>query len=185
VHKFGWFPDGVHDEPYEYSNIWTREKTSGPNRLAIAPRANHVGLIQKLAEQMSGPFLLLYVLVVPRTESEPGRYQSEPIDEEELNRFLCRYKNFLENDARHNLWIRSSDDSMLVFDRHNIIYAYGPLEMFTSTLTSSGLNESADIKFPDPHSHHYQSEFDDSERKILQEQSWVRSPLRKGDENPE
>jgi hypothetical protein len=185
VHKFGWFPDGVRDEPYEYPNIWTREKTSGSDRLVIAPSSNHVELIQKLIEQMGGPFLLLYVLVVPRGESVAGRYQSEPINAEELNRFLHRYKNFLEKDARHNLWIRSSDDSMLVFDRHNIIYAYGPLEMFASTLTSSGLNEATDISFPDPHSHHYQSEFDDPERQILQEQSWVRSPLRKGDENPE
>jgi len=126
VHKFGWFPDRTSDEPYEYPNIWTREKTSGPDRLIIAPRSNYVELIHKLTNQLTEPFLLLYVLVVPRGKSEPGRYQSEPVNAEELNRFLHRYKDFLEGDARHNLWIRSSDDGMLVFDRHNIIYAYGP-----------------------------------------------------------
>lgn len=185
MHKFGWFPDGIHDEPYEYPNIWTREKPSGPDRLTIAPYSNHVELIHKLASQLTEPFLLLYVLVVPRTESESGRYQSEPISADDLNSFLVRHTIFLEGDARHNLWIRSSDDGMLVFDRHNLIYAYGPLEKFTSTLVLSGLTEVQDIRFPDPHSHHYQSEFDDSERLILQEQSWTRSPLRKGDENPD
>jgi hypothetical protein len=82
-----------------------------------------VELIHKLTNQLTEPFLLLYVLVVPRGKSEPVRYQSEPVNTEELDRFLHRYQDFLEGDARHNLWIRSSDDGMLVFDRHNIIYA--------------------------------------------------------------
>jgi len=37
----------------------------------------------------------------------------------------------------------------------------GPLEKFASTLNLSGLTEMPDIRFPDPHSHHYQSAFDD------------------------
>jgi hypothetical protein len=184
LHKFGWFPDGVHDEPYEYPNTWTREKTSGPDRLIIAPRSNHIGLISKLAGQLDTPLLLLYVLVVPRGGSEPGRYQSESLDREELNSFLSRYSSFLEGDARHNLWIRSSDGGMLIFDRHNVLYAYGPLESFTSTLAACGMTQVGDIRFPVPHSHHYHPKHDDLERQILRERAWINSPLRDGDENP-
>jgi hypothetical protein len=185
LHKFGWFPDGVNDEPYVHPNSWAKEKTSGPDRLVIAPRSNQVELILKLASRLAEQLLLLYVLVVPREGSTPGRNQSEPISLEKLDSFLRQYLSFFEGDARHNIWIRSSDNGMLVFDRHNVIYAYGPLDKFTSTLVASGLTEIENIRFPAPHTHHYQAEFDDSERLILEEQSWIRSPLCQGDENPD
>jgi hypothetical protein len=184
LHKFGWLPDGVNDEPYVYPNSWAREKTSGPDRLVIAPSSNQVELILKLASLLAPPFLLLYVLVVPRGGSEPGRYQSEPMGLEKLSSFLRQHSSFFEGDARHNVWIRSSDNGMLVFDRHNVIYAYGPLERFISALATSGLTEIENIRFPDPHTHHYQAEFDDSERSILEERPWIRSLLLQGDENP-
>jgi len=185
LHKFGWLPDGVKDELYVYPNSWAREKTSGPDRLVIAPNSNHVELVLKLANQLIEPFLVLYVLVVSRGESERGRYQSEPMNRDQLSKFFLRYSSFFEGDGRHNVWVRSSDGGMLIFDRHNVIYAYGPLEKFTSTLRKFGFNQSEIISFPVPHSHHYQDKFDNSEKLILEEQSWVRSPLHQGDENPD
>jgi hypothetical protein len=186
LYKFGCQPDGKTDEHYEYTNNWAREKTSGPDRLVIAPRAQYIDLLLKLSACMEEPFLLLYVLVVPRGEGEPGRYQSEfSCDTIQLKEFLTSYREFFEQDARQNLWIRSmSGSGLLVYDRHNLIYAYGSLEPFIEALKSFGLSEVTDVHIPVPHSHHYHEEFDSGAKRLLTERSWIMSPLRPDDENP-
>jgi hypothetical protein len=189
LYKLGRVPDslsdGLSDEYFEYPNIWAREKTSGPHRLSIAPRSDYAQLLGKLSGCMEPPFLLLYVLAIPRGGGEPGRYQSNySFSPTQLQQFLSEYSEFLEKDARHNLWIRS-DDGMLVYDRHNVIYAYGPLEQFVAVLDLAGLTESNEVRFPSPHAHHYHPDFDSDERRILHDEEWTISPLRPGDENPD
>jgi hypothetical protein len=187
LYKFGWLPNGETEERFEYANKWAREKTSGPDRLVIAPRAHYIDLLQRLAACLHEPFLLLYVLVVPRGEGEPGRYQNEfPLSSIQLQEFLASYSDFFEHDARHNLWIRSQfDDGLLVYDRHNLIYAYGPLERFIEELTSSGLSESEDVFMRLPHVHHYHEALDSDAKRLHTKESWIISPLRPGDENPD
>jgi hypothetical protein len=184
LYKFGWLPDGKNEERFEYANNWAREKTSGPDRLVIAPRVQYIDLLQKLATCLQEPFLLLYILVVPRGEGAPGRYQSEfPLTSSQLQEFLTSYSEFFEQDARHNLWIRSRfDDGLLVYDRHNLIYAYGPLERFIKILRSSGLSESEDVYMRLPHAHHYHEAFDSDAKRLHTNESWIISPLRQGDE---
>jgi hypothetical protein len=132
------------------------------------------------------PIPAVYVLVVPRGEGDAGRYQSEfSFTFAQLEKFLDDHSDSLDNDARHNLWIRSaSGDGLLVYDRHNVIYAYGPSEQLIAALTSNGLNESKEICLPSPHVHHYHPQFDPDEKLILQQESWITSPLRPADENP-
>lgn len=186
LYKFGWLPDGETEERYEYANNWAREKTSGPDRLVIAPRVHYIDLLQKLAARLQEPFLLLYVLVVSRGEGEPGRYQSElSYSAIQLHEFLDSYRDFFEQDARQNLWIRSTDGGLLVYDRHNLIYAYGPLDRFIGALTSSGLSESEDVFMRLPHVHHYHEAFDSRAKRLLTETAWIMSPLGPGDENPD
>jgi hypothetical protein len=191
LYKLGWVPDerrdGLSDERFEYPNIWAREKTSGPDRLVIAPHADYALLLTKLAECLEPPFLLLYVLAIPRGGGEPGRYESKySFSRPQLQVFLSDYAEFLEKDARHNLWIRStSGEGMLVYDRHNVIYAYGQLELFATVLHASSLTESNDVRFPSPHAHHYHPQFDSDENRILRNEEWTRFPLRPGDENPD
>lgn len=157
LYKLGRVPDDLtdelSDERFEYPNIWARETTSGPDRFVIAPRSGYAELIGKLAGCLEPPFLLLYVLAIPRGGGEPGRYQSNySFSQPQLVQFLSEYSEFLEKDARHNLWVRSaSDEGMLVYDRHNVIYAYGPLERFVAVLESVGLTESSEVRFPSPH----------------------------------
>jgi len=74
---------------------------------------------------------------------------------------------------------------MLVYDRHNVIYAYGQLVRFIAALELEGLTESKEVRFPGPHAHHYHPEFDSNEHAILKNEEWTVSPLRPGDENPE
>jgi hypothetical protein len=187
IYKFGQLNQNGDDVPYEYADIWAREKTSGPDRIAIAPRSHQTDLLYKLAECLEEPFLLLYVLVVPRSADEPGRYQSNySFTLPQLRQFLTTYADFLEKDARHNLWIRPElGDGLLVYDRHNVIYAYDPLDKLVSKLISSGLTEADEVRYPSPHVHHYNSEFDSDQARILKEEQWTISPLRPGDENPE
>lgn len=182
-YKFGFLnPD---DQAYRYPNVWAIEQTSGPCRLAIAPENSQVDALLNLIETMPEPFWILYVLVVPRKGNEPGRYQSpEPQTRDAMGRILREFKAFLENDGRHNLWIKSeSSPAMLVYDRHNLIYGYGPLEEFEAILSKMGLKESPSIQPPVPHSHHYNASFDIDEHRILEYWPWHYTPLKDTDDN--
>jgi hypothetical protein len=72
------------------------------------------------------------------------------------------------------------DDATIVLDRHNLIYAYGPLEQFEEALRSSDahVGEPADLG---THLHHYHAVWDDMERRILRRFDWQISPLRPPD----
>lgn len=182
AYKFGWIPNG--ERRYEYPDVFAIEKTSGPARLVIAPSANHVSILVDLLQVMFEPFGILYVLVVPRSENEAGRYQTaNSVSREQTLEFLTRFRDYLENDGRHDIWLASmSDSGQLVYDRHNVIYAYGPLLEFESILSGRGLTKVESVGFPSPHTHHYHAVFDQDERDVFQHWHWTQSPLRGGDE---
>jgi hypothetical protein len=90
--------------------------------------------------------------------------------------FLYSYQELLEQAARNSIWIQSSS-GLLVYDRHNVIYAYGPLEKFKATLSASGLQEAQEIRFPSPHTHRYHFQLDDAQAKLLREADWIVFPL--------
>lgn len=183
-YKFGWPPDGSEERAYEYPNVWARETTSGPDRLVIAPRENQIPLLERLTERLTEPFFLLYVLLVSRTGQQPGRYQQKSmLSRSELRFFLHRYRTFLEGDGRHALWIRSEDQGMLVYDQHNVIYGYGPLDVFVHELSAEGLAEAADIRFPVTHTHRYNQQFDGEQEDLIASREWIRSDLRPGDDD--
>ena len=169
---------------FTYPDIWVREKTTGPDRLAIAPREKQTELLIDLMSAMDGPFGILYVLVVPRGEGMSGRYQSpEPLNADQVQSFLNRFRRFLEEDGRHSLWIASvSSPSMLVYDRHNVIYAYGDLERFKQVLLSHSLEERESVNLPDPHIHRYHAAYDELAKEMLCYCDWIFSELRDSDE---
>ena len=49
TYKFGTLVDNE-DVPFAYSNLWERERTSGPERLVIAPERDHMALLIRLAK---------------------------------------------------------------------------------------------------------------------------------------
>jgi hypothetical protein len=51
-------------------------------------------------------------------------------------------------------------------------------------LLAQGFTEATEIRFPEPHSHHYNAEFDADESRIIKEFDWSITPLRIGDANP-
>ncbi len=169
--------------PYRYSNMWSMEKTTGPDRLVIAPASEQIEMIVELAKGVPEPFGILYVLLISRLDNGLGRYQNpNPSSRREMEAFLRKFKEYFENDGRHHVWITSLQVSAtFVYDRHNVIYAYGPLEQFKKILVDRGLKEGP-VRFPGPHSHNYNSQFDDQEREVLQYWEWRRTPLTDSDD---
>jgi len=183
-YKLGWLPNGSDEMPYQYPNVWAREKTTGPERFIISPRDHYIRLLLELAECLEEPLYLLYVLTVPRGGGKAGRYESKnSFTLDQLQSFLYEYVELLEKDARNSIWIQSRS-GLLVYDLHNVIYAYGPLELFQPVLQTSGLSESGEVRFPSPHVHRYHFQFDEDQARILREVEWIHSPLSPGDENP-
>ena len=124
------------------------------------------------------------VLLQASSEQRPelGRYESPELDAEGVHAFLNSFGRFLSEDARQDFWIRShGDDATIVLDRHNLIYAYGPLDAFEAVLRDLGLQAGEPPSIPDPHVHHYHPERDDDERAVLQAFDWNVKPLRESD----
>jgi hypothetical protein len=183
LYKFGSFPAG-RDEKYEYPSRWTIEETSGPNRLQVTVSEGHVDLLLKLIDHMADPFWILYLLIVARSEGDPGRYQSaDPLSVNETKDMLSGFRDFFESDGRHNLWIASTTSAdMLVYDRHDVIYCYGDLLKFQSILAALGIERGDLLLAPDPHSHHYHASLDAEQKRLLKSREWLRTPLKDHDE---
>ena len=130
MHKLG-SGQGDLQQPVRYPNFWSVEPTTGPDRLVIAPAGDQVDVMRALCEEWPGDYFLLYVLLVPRLGTrEPGRYQSPaPLSFERISEFCDRFRAFLQTDGRHHFWIGSCMESgLLVYDHHDVIYAYGDLD---------------------------------------------------------
>jgi hypothetical protein len=183
-YKFGYLDESGQELPYSYADEWAAEKTTGPTRLIIAPALGHIELVRHLTGFMLEPFQVLYVLLAPRTENSPGRYQiPAPLTRQDLNSFLARYRDFFERDGRHHLWVGSARDSaLLVYDHHNVIYAYGTEGQFEAELTSRDFRQAGRIDYPSPHTHRYNEEFDSEERSVIEHYEWKQSPLQDSDD---
>jgi len=181
-YKFGWIPD--EERSYEYPNVFAVEKTTGPERLVIAPSSQHVPLMLDLMQIMFEPFGILYVLTVPRGGGEAGRYQvANPVAWSEAEGFLSRFEDFFENDGRHHIWVASVGNSdLLVYDKHNVIYAYGELREFERVLLKRGLQKVDSVEFPSPHSHKYNVTYDQAQQEVLRYWEWKKLPLQESDD---
>lgn len=185
IYRFG--TPGPQEQRFAYGKVFARELRKDTPLLRIAADKNQIEMLKLLLENMQEPFWLLYVLLVPRADDgSSGRYQSEAFfTKSEVRDFLEKFHLFLESDGRQSLWIKSSDSpDLLVYDQHNLIFAYGPIEQWEQRLNSLGWKEVADedLRIPTPHMHRYHALFDDDARRILKEFLWVHSPLRESDD---
>jgi len=173
--------DGTDSVQVFHRNTYAQQTTSsGAPRLAIASKSP-LPLFLDLADILSPPLDLLYLLHTSRCGSELGRYQSPPLKKETLRALANEFSEFLSTDGRHDVWLHSrSPESTLVWDRDNLIHAYGPLDRFVEVLQREGLVE-GDVSIPVPHTHHYHARFDDDERRILEHFEWTRTPLKPSD----
>lgn len=178
---------GVPDPPnlpvrYVYGDVF--ELSAEPReKLVIAPGGNHVSLLFELAGCWElKTFWLLYVLLLDRGEHRAGRYQSPDVSSEELRAFLMQFGPFLEQDGRHAFWIGSTaGEGTLVYDQHDVIFAYGPLAAYREVLKRRGFVEQK-FSYPDPHVHWYHAALDPVGDQLFALWEWEHFPLQDGDD---
>jgi hypothetical protein len=170
--------DNLGSPNFDFQNKFKVEQAGPGQRLVIGPSKDHIDVMLELARSFEDKYFVLYILLVPRLEKhESGRYQSPMLSFEEAERFCRHFKAFLEGDGRHHLWLGTVDNKgTLVYDQHNIIYAYGDLAGFSHVLTDLGF-EAGDVEIPFPHSHHCHREFDTSEDEMIEGREWTYFPL--------
>lgn len=169
--------------PLLYNNTFARESAIDPEHLCIGPRGEHTALMVGLAAVLAEPYKVLYVLHTPRGGSEPGRYESPALNRGEVAAFFRRFDSFFAGDGRHDVWLHSGpDNATVIWDRHDLLYAYGPLHRFEAALGDRGIKPGERPTVPVPHTHHYHPEWDGAERVIVEAFDWRLTPLRREDE---
>ncbi len=180
--KLGHEVDGEWVEHIHARTFGTEPANGHGTRIVAGVPRGDIKVFANLIDFLTPPFFLLYLLHTPRGEGESGRYQSPELNGIEVRAFLKRFAAFLSSDARHDIWIHSpSEQATIVWDRHNLIFAYGPLARFESALRSLGFVV-GQPRTPSPHEHHYRPEFDGEAAAILQAFDWRRMPLHPEDE---
>lgn len=183
MQKLSSFIAGV-ESPYGYFTAYARRTTTGgTERLVTTAPQGKATIIEALLSQLEAPFFLLYLLHTPRGgEAEAGRYTSPELSRKEVEEFLHRFATFFQADARFDLWFHSpQSQATLVWDRHNQIYAYGPLGAFEAALTALGFTE-GEPELRVPHVHHYRAECDADAKAVIDAFTWRHAPLRPEDE---
>jgi len=185
MYKLGHEVDGEvveHSHPPRFMRQIVAPGDPGRSRLVIGVPGGDPTVLGALALHLAEPLFVLYVLHTPRGEGEAGRYESEEIDHAALRAFLDRYARFLAGDGRFDLWVISPETgATLVWDRHNLLHGYGPLEAFAATLRGLGFKE-GELPPLGGHMHYYRPEFDLDAEAMLSAFDWVRKPLRPEDQ---
>jgi hypothetical protein len=173
------------EEPYRHAESWAREATTGPDRLRIGCGESPLEVIEQLARFLAEPLYVLVVLTVARGGST-GRYESDPLTYADLVVFIAEFAPLFSNDGRADLWIGSTtDDGLLVLDEHDLVYAYGPLDAFSTDLDARGFQHRFPADVPYPHAHYYNEEYDDLEARLIA-RDWRRVlPLLDADDDDE
>jgi len=73
--------------------------------------------------------------------------------------------------------------SQLIYDNHDLIFAYGDEDRIISILKDKGFKEE-EPKIPAPHVHCYNQQFDADEDKIIKYFDWLEFPLEDHDYSP-
>ena len=174
--KFG--IGGEVDHSYRYPHRYERQERDGRTRLVVGPREGHTGILSDLATELPPPLAVLYVLVSPGIEGhQAARYRSPQLTLSEVQGLLTDHRRFLECDSRHHLWMFNPDGhGLIVYNRHALLYACGPIESSEQVLSAPGFSQEP-VEVPYPHWHLYHPTFHGEERRMLSRWGWVQSPL--------
>lgn len=155
-----------------YERFWLKDREC----VVAAVVGSGIDLILKLTDNMPEPFGILYVLIVPR-KATPGRYQMRGyIDRLSLVSYLNRYREYFEGDGRHDIWVKSGDDSLVVYDRHEVLYLYGDLDRFCGVLDNLEYRSKV-FRVDFAHIHHYNEEFDNDQFSIVDSDDYIHFEL--------
>jgi hypothetical protein len=170
---------------YDYGNRYCRQTARGQTRLVIGPSKGHVDLMLELAQEFADePIYVMLVLLVPNAEAhEAGRYQSSAFETHaEVAQFVSSFRDYFESDGGHHFWVASTEGQrMVIYDQHNVLFAYGPIEKYEQRLIERGFREEK-FWFPAPHGHGYGGINEVHEARLLAAEEWERFPLQPGDD---
>lgn len=175
---------GLSRAPLDIGDRFERVRGNGrAAHLVVTTAGSPVRLMRELSRDWEPPFVLLYVLTVPRSKDLQGRCQSPWLDRrEDVETFFNRFANLLEGDGRHDLWLAAPESGrQIVYDRHERLFVEGAVAETASALEARGYAEGLP-PLPVPHEHHYHREFDGDFAELMASWSWRRSPLQPGDE---
>ena len=152
------------------------------NRIVATAPGGDATIFRKLVQYLEPPIFLLYVLHTSRGEGALGRYQSPSLSRVELDSFLDCFSDFFARDSRFDLWAYSPEmKATIVWDRHNLIFGYGPLQDFEDCLLGLGFRPGKpSMEFE--HTHNYHPECDSAATQVLEYFHWLHAPLKAEDE---
>ncbi len=154
----------------------------GGLRIVAGVPGGDQAIFRALTACLEPPYFILYVLHTPRGEGEAGRYQSSALSSAEFTEFLDQYAEYLRADSRFDIWSHSpKSGGTVVWDRHNLLFAYGPLDSYEHALRELGY-EPGKPSMDFPHMHFYRDEFDDYAKSLLEHFEWRHTPLQPEDE---
>jgi hypothetical protein len=169
---------------HDYGDRYFRQPCGDSHRLVIGASGSNVKLLDQLATKFTiQQFYILYVLLLSHAGRPPGRYQSPLIaNHEDLQLFIWTFQNFFERDGRHHVWIGSPNSpDLLIYDQHDVIFAYGNVGAFESVLRENGFTES-EFWFPSPHVHSFDPANVNAEDELMAYFDWTYFELRDGDQ---
>jgi hypothetical protein len=172
---------------HRYGRVYDRQEgQEGEDwtRLVVGADGDHVGLLIRLAEAWSSPdFGIEYLSHQSLGDQVSGHYLSPLVDEANMNAFLIEHREFLEGYGGHDLWLGHPETGeLLVYDRNNVIFAYGPAADFAEILEERGFREGA-VDLPDEHVHGLDSSFASHEAALLSHFEWEWSDLDEDDDH--
>lgn len=172
-------PDIAFSQPAHYRR---HVSAAGTPRVVAGVPGSDPSLLLALAGGLEAPLFVLYVLHTARGEGPTGRYQSVELDHDALRAFVEDHRAFLSGDGRFDLWVYSpSQRATLVWDRHDLLHGYGPVDGYVEALEARGFTPGAP-GMTQPHVHHYRPGLDEQARAVLARFDWAWSPLRPEDE---
>ncbi|MCU7646180.1 hypothetical protein [Pseudomonas piscis] len=181
MHRFAHMIDDQWVE-HSYPPVFEIAPFNGGERVVAGVPGSDPQVLLSLARCLTQPLLLLFVLHTSREDVPVGRYMSPMLSLAEVADFIDEFKPLLCGDSRFDFWVHSPEDqATVVWDRHNLIYAYGPLESYASALYGLGFGH-GEAQMPVPHMHYYHPQLDELCRQLIARFDWRHSPLQPEDE---
>lgn len=168
-------------EPFARTSTYAVESAGATKRVVLRPTDSCVSIVNALVHTLPNEVYLLIVLIASRRGRNSGRYQSPLMSLADAKDFLLEFGEFFDRDARSHLWIATPDGrSTIVWDNHQLVYAYGDVVRFEKMARGHGfLPGSVDLECP--HRHNYHHLFDNNEEEVLDRFEWLCLPLQEGD----
>lgn len=143
------------------------------DRLIIGTCDSRTELILDLVEPLAEKFVLGYEVRIERGISPLGTYRSDPLTFGDLKSVAAEFRKLFEQDARHHTFVFPQETvAMVVYDEHDLVFAYGDLADYRKRLLEKGFEESY-FELPFPHIHSYLDEMDEVESRLLNSRKWT------------